>query len=146
MRYLIFFGLALALTVALSPYGEAGVLCDDDGDGVGGCGGSGIDNCSIVPNGPGGTLPGSFCQQEDGDMDGYGNACDSDIDNDGAASLVDVSLVLEAAKVVSTALNTDLNCNGAVDLSDVSRVLAEAAIVLPPGPSSLACAGTIPCP
>ncbi len=145
MRYLISFGLILILAIALSPSGEAGVQCDDDGDGVGGCGGQGTDNCSLLPNGP---LAATFScdSQEDGDMDGYGNPCDSDFDNDGATSLVDVSSMLAAAVVVSTVLNTDLNCNGAADLGDVSKALADAAAVVQPGPSEYACAGTIPCP
>jgi hypothetical protein len=144
MRTVLAGSLLLIAAVLLTPGGDAGVCPSTDDDGVGGCGG-GIDNCTLVPNGPLlGT--GSCFAQEDGDMDGYGNPCDSDLDNDGGASLADVSIVLAASVVVSTLPATDLNCNGAADLADVSKALADAAAVLPPGPSGYACAGTIPCP
>lgn len=142
MRYVTMLGLVLILAVGLGERLHAKSL-DVDGDGAT----DNVDNCVLLQNANGDTSPGSACgDQEDGDMDGYGNTCDSDINNNGATDLGDVSLVLVAAIQVSTVLNTDLNCNGAADLADVSRALAEAAIVLVPGPSGYACAGTTPCP
>jgi hypothetical protein len=141
-RSTILLALSLLIALFLTQAGGAGLHTGDaDSDGISDL----MDNCLVVPNGPSlGT--GSCFAQEDGDLDGYGNPCDSDIDNDGGASLADVSAVLGASILVSTVLVTDLNCNGAADLTDVSKALADAAAVLPPGPSGLACAGMIPCP
>jgi hypothetical protein len=82
MRYVVPL-LALVLFLALIPRGDAGPLCDRDHDGVGDCTGTG-DNCSVHPNGPLAQDPQTpQCDtQLDGDMDGYGNPCDSDVDND----------------------------------------------------------------
>jgi hypothetical protein len=144
MRYAMTLGLALITGFFLfTSSGDAGVACEDpDLDGVTPCG-TGPDNCNQVPNGP---SLGSCSAQEDGDMDGYGNSCDSDFNNDGATGLDDVSTMLVAAVAVSTVLVYDLNCNGGADLSDVSKALADASAIVQPGPSDYACAGTIPCP
>lgn len=146
MRNLIVLGCAGLLAVGLSISSFAGVPDPDtDGDGAF----DSMDNCTLQPNANGNVdgVVSSLCgAQEDGDADGYGNTCDTDINNNGATDLADVSVLLAAAGVVSTVLNTDINCNGAADLADVARGLAEAAIVLVPGPSGYACAGTTPCP
>jgi hypothetical protein len=145
MRYVLTPGLALIAAFFLfTSSGDAGGGCEDpDGDGVAACLGTGPDNCVFVPNGP---LLGSCSAQEDGDLDGYGNSCDSDINNDGATGLDDVSSMFTAAAIFSPGLATDLNCNGAADLTDVSKALADAAAIAMPGPSEHTCAGTIPCP
>lgn len=137
---------AVALAAGLGvPPVMGGAFCDDDGDGVGGCGGAGTDNCSLVPNGPvAGT--GSCVAQEDGDMDGYGNPCDSDFNNDGATGPDDLSAILYHVLMTSTDLNFDLNCDGAAGPNDLSRVLTDVLVTAVPGPSDLPCAGTIPCP
>jgi hypothetical protein len=98
VRGAIALGAAGVLALGLSVSGLAGVLCDcGDGDGVL----DEADNCLLVPNGP--DLQTGFCNtQLDGDMDGYGNPCDTDVNNDGATALDDVNQVFAAAVIVST--------------------------------------------
>lgn len=142
MRNLIVLGFAGLLMVGLSVSSMAGLPSDIDVDGV-------IDvndNCVVVPNGPILATPAACNAQQDGNSEGYGNPCDSDVNNNGATDLTDVSLTLTGAKTVSTNPIFDYNCNGAADLSDVSKALTDAKAVRTPGPSGLACAGTAPCP
>ena len=112
---------------------------DSDMDGVV----DGADNCVLVPNGPL-LATGSCNAQEDDDGDGYGNACDPDLDNDGAAGLSDFVLLREAVFVYDPA--ADLDCDGTISLGDQVDLLARISSYEEPGPSGLACAGTIPCP
>lgn len=141
MRNLIVLGFAGLLMVGLSVSSMAGAPSDIDLDGVVDT----HDNCVNIPNGPLlGTL--SCDTQLDGNSEGYGNPCDTDVNNDGATALSDVSPTLAAAKSVSTNPIYDFNCDGAAALSDVSKVLADSKIVRTPGPSGLACAGTPFCP
>jgi len=140
MTRVLIFGCAALLAIGLSAATFAGSITDGDGDGVP----DGFDNCSTVPNGP--LAATNQCNgQEDGDLDGYGNACDADVNQNGAADLADVGDLFSAAAAVSTNPVTDLNCNGATDLADVGIGFAAAAAVATPGPSGLACAGTVPC-
>ena len=124
----------------------AGTFCDTDGDGVGYCASlGGSDNCLVIANGPLAST-GACDDQEDGDMDGYGNPCDTDYNNNGATDLVDVFNVFLKAQAVSTDNTFDNNCNGAADLVDVNQAFNDQIVVLVPGPSGHACAGSIPCP
>ncbi len=115
---------------------------DDDLDGV--C--NAADSCSRLPNGPF-----DRAGQDDADGDGFGNACDPDLDNDGFASFLDVSEVLQrVGHVVGDAEFdpiADLDGDGAITAADVQAVLD--AYAQPPGPSGLACAdatgATAPC-
>ena len=141
MRNLILLGIAGLLAVGLSVSSMAGGPADSDLDGIVDT----SDNCVDVPNGP--DLGTNSCNDQlDGDNDGFGNPCDTDTDNDGGATLIDVSATLAAAGAVSSDPNFDFDCDGGATLIDVSRVLADAAAVTAPGPSGLACAGTVPCP
>jgi len=128
------------LLIAGVAVGIAYAIEDTDGDGVP----DSFDNCSTVPNGPL-AQDGNCDAQEDGDLDGYGNPCDYDVDNDGGAGLNDVGAVLNAAKIVSTDPVYDFDCDQAVSLGDIGAVLDNSVAVLPPGPSGLACAGTPIC-
>jgi hypothetical protein len=68
------------LLAAGIPFGAmAGPAPDVDGDTVP----DALDNCLTVPNGAVGQPVGSIAAQCDTDLDGYGNACDADINNDG---------------------------------------------------------------
>ena len=129
----------LALSVSIS--GFAGLPPDADGDGTP----NDADNCLVLPNGPD-TSTSSCMAQEDGDLDGYGNPCDTDYNNDGATGLDDVIAVLGQSDVVGTDPTFDQNCDGATGLDDVIRTLADSDVVRVPGPSGRACAGSVPCP
>jgi hypothetical protein len=113
----------------------AGSIADADSDGVPDV----YDNCQTTPNGP---LAGACATQQDGDVDGYGNACDTDFNNDGATGLDDVNDIL--GSVGSNDPTRDLNCDGAVGLDDLNNALGT--VGSNPGPSGLACAGSVPCP
>ena len=138
MRNLIVLGCSALLAIALGVTSYAGTAPDTDLDGVV----DPSDNCDIDPNGP---LLGACSAQEDGDADGFGNACDTDTNNNGQTDLTDVSNTLAESKISGTILNFDFNCNGQTDLSDVSKVLADSKVSKLPGPSCGHPAGT-PCP
>jgi hypothetical protein len=141
MRNLIVLGCAGLLACGLALTSFAGGSVDTDGDGVN----DEDDNCVILVNGP--LLSTGACDaNEDGDLDGFGNPCDTDYNNNGATDLVDVANALIAAAAVSTNNIFDNNCNGAADLVDTNQAFQDAAVVQVPGPSGKACAGTIPCP
>lgn len=142
MRNLLILGCAALLAIGLSFGSFAGSITDADSDGVP----DNFDNCSTLANGPLATSPGGSCNgQEDGDLDGFGNPCDFDTNNDGAAGLDDLGFGLDNAAIVSTNPVFDFNCDGAMGLDDLGALVDNSAIVAVPGPSGLACAGTIPC-
>jgi uncharacterized protein (TIGR03790 family) len=105
---------------------------DADGDGVP----DASDNCIFVPN----------ADQRDTDGDGYGNACDPDVNNDGIVTTSwgvvnppsargDFEKIAIAASSGPYNANYDLDGNGVVDAVDVS--IASMFLFLPPGPSGL---------
>ncbi len=95
---------------------------DTDGDGVS----DDADNCTLVIN----------ADQRDTNGDGYGNACDPDINNDGVVNFIDISgwtpLFNSACGDVDEDFNGDGNCN----FSDFS--LFPEYFLQPPGPSGVA--------
>jgi len=105
-------------------------LWDRDLDGVMDTG----DNCLETPN------PG----QLDADADGFGNACDADLNNDGAVGLDDVAAILAAVGTATDPV-ADLNGDGAVGLDDAAAALG--LIGTEPGPGAETCggAGGAPC-
>ena len=73
------FSIASGRLQRLRDYYPVHVVADDqDGDGIADT----MDNCTLTPN------PG----QRDTDRDGYGNACDADLNNDGVVDLTDFDL------------------------------------------------------
>ena len=149
MRNLIVLGCAGLLALGLSIGSLAGVTGggSTDGDGIP----DSNDNCITTQNGPFG---GACSAQQDGlnaqnpnEPDGYGVACDTDFNNNGATDAADLGVMLIAATgVASMDVHTDLNCNGAADGSDLGVTLIDAlGIAAIPGPSGKACAGTVPC-
>lgn len=83
----------------------------------------------------------SNASQLDSNYDGYGNACDPDLWNDGVVDDVDFELFGECFG--GTNPLCDFNADGVVGATDFG-ILGGFAFG-PPGPSGLACAGTIPC-
>ena len=80
------------------------------------------DNCALVPN----------PTQCDGDMDGYGNHCDADFNNDLIVNNLDTGPF--KAGFGTTDPVTDLNCDGITNNLDVG--FFRALFGNPPGPSS----------
>lgn len=128
---------AYALVVTLIGLGSlrAGATADDDGDGVF----DPLDNCMYLYNPP--------PLDRDLDLDGYGDLCDPDLNNDFYCDTSDVMtwLTIYEAGGPYTPLG-DPDVNGFVNAHDFEDV------IVPiyngsgkPGPSGLFCAGTIPC-
>ena len=129
MKYnLIALACALLLAAGLSLTVTAGPIPDADTDGVPDT----QDNCTLIAN----------ATQGDTDLDGYGNICDADYDNDGSVTGVDFG----AFKVAYGGPDEeyDHDCDGAVAGTDfgIFKTLYGTA----PGASGLGCAGTAPCP
>jgi hypothetical protein len=93
---------------------------DDDGDGVP----NAFDDCVNVAD----------ATQRDVDGDGYGSACDGDLNNDGIVNFADLarmkSVFFKADPLA------DLDGNGVVSFADLARLKAQ--FFKPPGPSGLA--------
>jgi hypothetical protein len=109
-------------------YGEFDNLktyVDTDGDGMA----DNVDNCILVPN----------PTQLDADGDGYGNACDADLNNSGAVTAADFAILRsvlgQSASASPTAAAADLNGSGTVTAADFA--ILRAALGNPPGPSGL---------
>jgi hypothetical protein len=95
------------------------------------------DNCLTKPN----------PTQVDTDLDGYGNACDADYDDNGVVGIVDF-LALSVAYGASEGQPNydpaiDSNSDGTIGVPEFN--LLSVTLGGSPGPSGLACAGTIPC-
>jgi hypothetical protein len=117
--------------------GRVGVLggeSDSDADGVA----DAEDNCLEISN----------ADQADADLDGFGNACDADYDNDGSVGLGDFGIFSAAYGATASDdhydARADHDANDVVALDDFGTFsqLWESA----PGPSGLSCAGSVPCP
>jgi len=91
---------------------------DGDGDGIP----DSRDNCMAMPN----------RTQLDTDGDGYGNACDGDLNNDGFVNAVDLALMRRA--IGKRNVPGDLNGDGIVNSLDVARF--RSLLGRAPGPSA----------
>lgn len=122
---------AATVTLVVSP--------DTDGDGIG----DANDNCTLVANAATGNVPGTSPPipkyQQDSDNDGYGNACDGDLNNSGTVTTADYGLLRsvlgELASYTPLAAAADMNGSGAVTASDFG--LLRALLGTSPGPSGL---------
>lgn len=138
--------LAVLLVGGLSFNAVAGPATDSDGDGTFDV----LDGCSDEVQAP---AP-LGC---DTDNDGYLNACDGDLNNDGGVNGADFSspalpdfLECFLSGVDAAGIGCDFNCDGAVNGADFSSPgtpdFLEFFAAGTPGPSGLPCAGTVPCP
>jgi hypothetical protein len=101
--------------------GAACVTSDTDGDGIT----DGLDNCTLVAN----------PDQRDTNGDGYGNACDADLDNDGHINFTDLG-ALKSVFFRRGDLDADLNGDGVVNFGDLG--IMKGSFFGVPGPSGVA--------
>jgi hypothetical protein len=101
--------------------GAACITSDADADGVT----DGFDNCTLVVN----------PDQRDSNGDGYGNACDADLSNDGTINFSDLALLKEVI-FSSGDLDADFDGNGQVDFVDLG--IMKNSFFGAPGPSGVA--------
>src|SRR4030095_9717773 len=108
---------------APEPAGESYVIfgrpTDTDADGIG----DRLDNCTLIAN----------ADQRDTNGDGYGNACDPDLNNDNFVNFSDLGILKSA--FFTTDPDADFNGDGAVNFVDLGTM--KAFFFLPPGPSGL---------
>ena len=115
---------------------SAGPMDDLDGDGVP----EQFDNCWRYVNGP---FQGS--NQVDTDLDGYGNACDADFDNNLLVTGTDFSIFVGCfGSSSATCMKADMNGDLLVSGLDFSRFVQLFALPMN-GLSGLVCAGSVPC-
>jgi len=108
-----------------------------------------LDNCSLSANGPN-----QSTDQVDSDLDGYGNRCDADYNNDFATTAVDFGRFLECfgfginSGWLPGCEETDHDGNSATSPGDFGLFLNKftgAGTANRPGPTGLWCAGDAPC-
>ena len=133
MRYsLVALACAALFALGLSISAIAGApLPDTDNDGIP----DEWDNCSTESN----------TDQCDTNTDGYGNLCDSDVNDDGAVGTPDFNEFRAnfGSTVPPGDPDDDFNCDNAIGTPDFN--IFRAAFGGLPGPSGLGCAGTSPC-
>jgi len=145
VRMMVTLGCAALLTIGISSVAMSGSIQDADGDGVP----DQYDNCSAVTNGP---LAGACDGQQDFDLDGFGDSCDPDWNDDGIVGGADFLAFSAAFGSTPVAPNwnphVDTNCDNIIGGGDF---LVFSARFTPgvSGPSGLACAAsnnsTSPC-
>ncbi len=109
--------------------GSGRIARDTDQDGIP----DSTDNCIEIPNGPRDPDAGGNSQR-DSDGDGYGNACDTDINNDQITNGLDVGAL--KAQFLGAGPDADFNGDGIVNGLDVG--ILKTFFLKPPGPSGCA--------
>ncbi len=126
-------GTSQAIGRDVAHVGNPAKACDGDMDGITDT----HDNCLNAPN----------ADQTDTDLDGYGNRCDPDFNDDGRVGIPDFNLFRSQFGNDDTSEEfdpeVDLTSDGAIGIPDFN--ILRALFGLPPGPSGLSCAGTVPC-
>lgn len=97
------------------------ISADSDGDGFA----DSLDNCTLVAN----------ASQLDTNGDGFGNACDPDLDNNGVVNFLDVTLFVDQFGTAAGG-DADFNGDGNVNFLDFSLAYP-AYFLMPPGPSGI---------
>lgn len=97
-------------------FGRAG---DSDDDGIA----NNLDNCTAKQN----------PDQRDSNHDGYGNACDPDLDNNGIVNFTDLGMLKSV--FFTSDQDADLDGNGRVNFIDLG--IMKSLFFRPPGPSGL---------
>ena len=98
---------------------EDGGVVDTDGDGVE----DALDNCTLLAN----------PDQRDTNGDGFGNACDADLNNDNIVNVQDLGLLRTVFFDTGDSLDADFNGDGVVNVADLG--IMRAAFFGAPGPS-----------
>jgi hypothetical protein len=96
------------------------------------------DNCTDVPN----------PEQRDSDVDGFGNACDSDYDGDGVVGIADFGMLRRAfgSAAGGPDWNPQLDANGDGVIGIVEFTLLRRTFGAAPGPSGRGCVAGVSCP
>jgi hypothetical protein len=81
-----------------------------------------VDNCVFVPNGAINEPPGALVAQCDTDGDGWGNACDADVDNSGIIGGPDYGPITANFTAAGYPLAFDVNCDGVVGGPDYGPI------------------------
>ena len=97
-----------------------GTQTDSDGDGIT----DDADNCQLIEN----------ADQRDTNADGYGNACDPDLNNDGVVNVVDLGLL--RLVFFTDDADGDFNGDGVINVIDLGTL--RSFFFMPPGPSGVA--------
>jgi hypothetical protein len=112
---------------------QSGPFPDADADGIL----DSLDNCVNDANGPILPVGGLLISQRDTDGDGFGNVCDTDLNQDGITNLLDVG-IFRSVFLCSTATNPNPNCanadfngDGFVNLLDMG--VLQSFFLQPPG-------------
>lgn len=113
-------GDAIVGTLGMDNTTAAAAAADADGDGVP----DASDNCTLVSN----------ADQRDTNADGYGNACDADLDDSGVVNFADLGL-MRSVFFMPGDLDADLDGNGSVNFADLG--ILKAGFFRPPGPSGV---------
>ena len=106
---------------------------DSDSDGIFDL----CDNCSSFAN----------TDQRDTNLDGYGNVCDTDYNNDGIVGTPDYLILVPAfgSRFGDAIYNPDIDSNGDGVIGTPDFLFLAKGFGSSPGPSGLSCAGTAPC-
>ncbi len=97
---------------------ELALTADSDGDGIA----DSADNCTLIAN----------ADQRDTNGDGFGNACDADLNNDGIVNVVDLGLL--RLVFFTNDPDADFNGDGVVNVIDLG--ILRTGFFAPPGPSA----------
>lgn len=111
--------ISLGMFVATMALSSPSFAIDTDGDGTD----DALDNCTLTAN----------PDQRDSNGDGFGNACDADINDDGTVNSLDLGLFKRVFSTVSS--DADINGDGRVNSQDLG--LFKRMFLKPPGPSNV---------